>query len=345
MLRAEENAEGMSVICQPRATWEDTCLLVREAESPVLWHRRLGHAGYESLAKMVEGPGLVRGVGVKAGAFREEKTLVCEPCIMGKQTRKPFPKESDSKESTEPLELVHMDVCGPMPRDGATDHGGALSRTKRFGGGAVEPDARGKSAGFAGLGPELWAEAMVTANYTWNQVPSSVHGKTPWEMFYGEKPNLSHLRVFGARAYIHVPKGNRKKMEPVSERGVFLGYEPNSKSYRVLRERDGRILTSRDVMVDERGPSAIVELGSDPGKEGGACGPSRVSPPTWMGVGGSGEHPEPQTYQEAVGGEESELWRMSMDEEMRSLLENGTWELVKKTGGGEAGSHEVGLQD
>ncbi|GAQ92495.1 putative retrotransposon protein with integrase and ribonuclease H-like domain [Klebsormidium nitens] len=63
MLRAEENAEGLSVICQPSATWEDTCLLVREAESPVLWHRRLGHAENESLAKMVEGPGLVRGVG------------------------------------------------------------------------------------------------------------------------------------------------------------------------------------------------------------------------------------------------------------------------------------------
>ena len=73
-------------------------------------------------------------------------------------------------------------------------------------------------------------------------------------MFYREKPNLSHLRVFGARAYIHVPQGNRKKMEPVSERGVFLGYEPNSKSYRIPRERDGRILISRDVVVDERGP-------------------------------------------------------------------------------------------
>ncbi|GAQ93444.1 hypothetical protein KFL_015360020, partial [Klebsormidium nitens] len=93
-----------------------------EAESPVLWHRRLGHAGYETLAKMVEGPGLVRGVGVKAEAFREEKTSVCDPCIVGKQTRKPFPKESDSKESTEPLELVHMDVCGPMP---VTSKGGS----------------------------------------------------------------------------------------------------------------------------------------------------------------------------------------------------------------------------
>ena len=52
MLRAEENAEGMSVIYQSKPTW---CLLVREAESLVLWHRRLGHAGYESLAKTVGG--------------------------------------------------------------------------------------------------------------------------------------------------------------------------------------------------------------------------------------------------------------------------------------------------
>ena len=39
---------------------------------------------------------------------------------------------------------------------------------------------------------------------------------------------------------------------------------------------------------------------------------------------GSGEHPEPQTYPEAVGGEESELWKKSMAVEMRSLRENGT---------------------
>jgi hypothetical protein len=37
----------------------------------------------------------------------------------------------------------------------------------------------------------------------------------------------------------------------VSERGTFVGYEPNAKAYRVLRERDGRILASRDVLFDE----------------------------------------------------------------------------------------------
>jgi hypothetical protein len=90
----------------------------------------------------------------------------------------------------------------------------------------------------SGLGKELWAEAMVTANYTHNRLPSRVHGKTPWEKFFGEKSDVSHMRVFGVRAYIHIPKENRKKMQSVSERGVFVGYEPNYKTYKVLWERD-----------------------------------------------------------------------------------------------------------
>ncbi|GAQ93540.1 putative transposon-encoded protein with Ribonuclease H-like domain and integrase-like domain [Klebsormidium nitens] len=71
-----------------------------------------GARRYENLAKMVQ-DNLVEVVGVKPGAFRALKFSVCEPCIMGKQTRLPF-SESESV-SMEPLELVHMDVCGPMP--------------------------------------------------------------------------------------------------------------------------------------------------------------------------------------------------------------------------------------
>ncbi|GAQ92611.1 hypothetical protein KFL_010700040 [Klebsormidium nitens] len=65
---------------------KETCFLVKKPETAELWHRRLGHAGYENLAKMVQGD-LVEGVGVKPSAFRALKTSVCEPCIMGKQTR------------------------------------------------------------------------------------------------------------------------------------------------------------------------------------------------------------------------------------------------------------------
>ncbi|GAQ92267.1 hypothetical protein KFL_009610020 [Klebsormidium nitens] len=90
MLRAEENAKEISVICQPRATWEDTCLHVREGETPVLWHRRLEHAGYESFAKRVE-ERAVRVVGVKAETFQEEKPSCASFASWGSKPGSRFP--------------------------------------------------------------------------------------------------------------------------------------------------------------------------------------------------------------------------------------------------------------
>lgn len=58
----------------------------------------------------------------------------------------------------------------------------------------------------SGLSKELWAEAVVTANHTWNRTPMSAHPKTPREAFYGEKSKVGHIRAFGARAYGNVPK-------------------------------------------------------------------------------------------------------------------------------------------
>jgi hypothetical protein len=85
---------------------------------------------------------------------------------------------------------------------------------------------------------------------------------------------------------MHIPKENKKKMQSVSERGVFVGYEPDCKAYRVLRERDGRILVSRDVIVDENPAFGTIELSFGSKKEEeGARGLSHVSPPTQMGAG------------------------------------------------------------
>jgi transposase InsO family protein len=306
------------------APGEDACFLVRKPETAELWHQRMGHAGYENLAKMVQDD-LVEGVGVKPSALRALKTSVCEPCIIGKQTRQPFPKSESV--STKPLELVHMDVCRPMPvpsiggsRYFATflDDYSKLSivvpmkqksevakvtewtinrlelqsgkklksvrtdRGKEYVNKALENVSGGKGTVHEKTAPytaeqngsaerlnrqleekvramlddsrllkDLWAEAVVTANYTRNRTPVSAHGMTPWEAFFGKKPKLGHMRVFGARAFAHVPKERRRKLDPVSERGVFVGYEPDSKAYRVLRESDGKLIIRRDVIFDE----------------------------------------------------------------------------------------------
>jgi hypothetical protein len=53
----------------------------------------------------------------------------------------------------------------------------------------------------------MWAEAINTATYIKNRVPhKALVDKTPQECWSGEKTDISHLKVFGCVAYMHVPK-------------------------------------------------------------------------------------------------------------------------------------------
>jgi hypothetical protein len=65
-----------------------------------------------------------------------------------------------------------------------------------------------------GIGQELWAEAVGTACYLVNRSPSSVlDDKTPQEVWIGKEPSLTHLKIVGCDAYVHVPKENRSKLD------------------------------------------------------------------------------------------------------------------------------------
>jgi len=86
----------------------------------------------------------------------------------------------------------------------------------------------------ARLGQEFWAEAMGIACYLVNRSPSSVlEDKTPQEVWIGKKPSLSHLRVFGCDAYVHVPKEKRTKLDIKSKNCIFIGYKYGLKGYKL----------------------------------------------------------------------------------------------------------------
>ena len=76
----------------------------------------------------------------------------------------------------------------------------------------------------AKLGKEHWAEAAATATYVKDKSPTTQYAQTPWELFYGSKPDVSGVRVFGAQAYKHVPKQLIRKLNPLSEKGISIGY-------------------------------------------------------------------------------------------------------------------------
>ncbi|MGQ3285961.1 reverse transcriptase domain-containing protein, partial [Bosea sp. (in: a-proteobacteria)] len=93
-------------------------------------------------------------------------------------------------------------------------------------------------------------EAVRTANHLRNLSPMRGKGATPWELFFGVKPDISALRVFGATAYAHVPQHRRSKLEGKAVQGFLVGYEMGSKAYRVLVP-GGRIIVTKDVIFDE----------------------------------------------------------------------------------------------
>jgi hypothetical protein len=98
----------------------------------------------------------------------------------------------------------------------------------------------------------LWAEACNTAIYVQNKSAQKILGdKTPEEAFTGMKPEIGHLRIFGCALYIHVPMEKRTKLETLVEKGIFVGYNETSKSYRIFIQMQRKTIVSRDVKFEE----------------------------------------------------------------------------------------------
>ena len=70
-------------------------------------------------------------------------------------------------------------------------------------------------------------------------------------MFSGEVPDVSHLRIFGCPVYMHIPKDKRTNLDPLGQKGIFVGYNEISKAYRVYVPRYKKIEICRDVVFDE----------------------------------------------------------------------------------------------
>lgn len=89
----------------------------------------------------------------------------------------------------------------------------------------------------------LWAEAVNTAIYMLNRTVSSGGSATPYEIWVGKKPTMSHLRIFKSVVYVHVPKQFTKKFDLQGQKMILVGYEvtplitdPTTKRVNVTRD-------------------------------------------------------------------------------------------------------------
>jgi hypothetical protein len=105
-----------------------------------------------------------------------------------------------------------------------------------------------------GLPLFLWAEACYTAVYLQNRSPHKAVGSmTPEEAFSGKKPEVGHFRIFGCTTYSYVPSEKRTKLEPMAERGIFVGYSETSKAFCIYLPSLRKTVLRRDVRFEEDG--------------------------------------------------------------------------------------------
>ncbi|CAJ2666407.1 unnamed protein product [Trifolium pratense] len=97
------------------------------------------------------------------------------------------------------------------------------------------------------LPKSLWNEALKTAVYILNRVPSKAVPKTPFELFKGWKPSLRHMRVWGCPSEVRIYNPQEKKLDPRTISGYFIGYAERSKGYRFYcPSHTTRIVESRN---------------------------------------------------------------------------------------------------
>ncbi|KAG8483480.1 hypothetical protein CXB51_023157 [Gossypium anomalum] len=169
------------------------------------------------------------------------------------------------------------------------------------------------------LPKNLWAEAVNTAVYLQNRLPTkALEQKTPFEAWFGFKPSIDHLRVFGCLCYAHILVVKRDKLSKRAKPGILVGYSSVKKGYRILDPSTNKVQVSRDVVFDEKAywnwernePEAISEeLMTDQFET-------------------DQNDPDMNVDDEPVRAHEG--WKRAMSDEIAMIEKNQTWELVPR---------------
>ena len=104
----------------------------------------------------------------------------------------------------------------------------------------------------AGISNGFWIYAVKAKLHTYNVTPIKwADYKTPKDLWSSQNPNISHLRVFGCLAWVHILKKRRHKLKHKSREMIFVGYKCGSKGYQFWDTAHQCFKISHDVKFEE----------------------------------------------------------------------------------------------
>nr|GEX94863.1 retrovirus-related Pol polyprotein from transposon TNT 1-94 [Tanacetum cinerariifolium] len=284
-----------SITLQDTFSPNPICLMAKATSSQAwLLHRRLSHLNFDTI-NLLSKNDIVIGL----PKLKFVKDHLCSSCELGKAKRKTFQTKTTSS-SKRQLQLLHMDLCGPMRlvqrglhaqvRTVRTDkgteflnktlhayfategieHQTSVARTpeqnevvERRNRTLVEAARTMLSATKVPL--YFWTEAIATSCFTQNRslvIPR--HEKTPYHIINGRKPSIKFFHIFGSLCYIVRYGKNFDKMKEKGDACIFLGYSTQSRAYRVIKKRTRVIVETIHVNFDELPQMASNHVNSDP---------------------------------------------------------------------------------
>ena len=89
----------------------------------------------------------------------------------------------------------------------------------------------------------FWGYALEIATFMLNRASSKSVETTPYELWFGKKPKLSFLKIWGCDAY--VKKFQPDKLEPKSEKCVFIEYPKVTIGYTFYHRSEGKLFVAK----------------------------------------------------------------------------------------------------
>ncbi|GJT79040.1 retrovirus-related pol polyprotein from transposon TNT 1-94 [Tanacetum coccineum] len=185
---------------------------------------------------------------------------------MGTSKKKPHkPKSEDTNQ--EKLYRLHMDLCGPMRVASVNgkkyilvivDDYSRFTWVKCLRSKDEAPDFIIK---FLKMIQEQLPPYVTPKNHS---IVRLRHSKTPYELLHDKLPDLSFFYVFGALCYPTNDSENLGKLEPKADIGIFIGYAPTKKAFRIYNRRTRRIIETIHVDFDELTTMAFEHISSGP---------------------------------------------------------------------------------
>ncbi|CAI7890568.1 unnamed protein product [Closterium sp. NIES-53] len=295
------------------------------------WHRRLAHVAVSTL-KVMHKEKCVHGLQLQRDGAHYGS---CEACMQNKFARFPFPRAEGSAKA--PLEVVHMDLVGPMRTEGT---GGVLYFLTMVDEWSCFTWARplSKKSDAAAAIKEDWLpmverQAMrlngiaERAIRTIGEASKSLLGAAGMPYKFWPEAVRHVITLEEVQLHLedlpgseltsdHSGGGEQQVSGPAAEEGL----EDESACVDSPSQPEPTATAKVTKRSVQRGASPHGQQIANR-KKRVAAAPSRLK---YSRLGG----PKQATVEEALSGPQKEEWKAAMDAEFNSLIENGTWELV-----------------